>query len=272
MARDLMAAVAERVLVSAGDIGGLLTPGGPPARLAAEMNLTAPETVLQVHRNHLAAGAELLLTNSGDAHPQNLQRLGLLEQGSIIWCEAVRLCREAAGPTALVAATVGPAPDDSLSDMPGSSASPAALSLRPQLEAMLGTAVDLVLLRGYLSPAEAEAAVRAVREVDASVPIVLLMRADAGSQAGVAGRLAQLPVQVMGVSGGGLEQSTAALQQMSALSGVPLMAELGPVGLTPAQAGQQAARLIAYGARIVGCCCATPDHILQIARAAAAGA
>jgi 5-methyltetrahydrofolate--homocysteine methyltransferase len=289
MRRDLLEAIADRVLVCEGAMGSMLTSRGVSVRNSAEANLTHPETVAAVHRAYQAAGAVVFQTNTFAANPHMLARVGLLPQASDIWSAAVRLCREAAGPNAYVAANGGPTGSllEPLGDL---SADEARAAFRRQFEVLLSPLVDFVLLESFESLEEAELAVAAVRELDGAIPVAVTVtfstptgRTSMGVDGtAVARRLGACNVQMLGANCGTPEALELGFGELSAATDRPLMAKpnAGVPALiqgetvfdgTPAAMGEQAARLIARGARLVGGCCgSTPAHIAQVARAASA--
>ena len=73
-----------------------------------ELNLSRPELVRQIHEEYVAAGAEILETNTFGANPVKLSSYGLDARTEEINRKAVALAREAAGRRARVAGAVGP--------------------------------------------------------------------------------------------------------------------------------------------------------------------
>jgi 5-methyltetrahydrofolate--homocysteine methyltransferase len=71
-------------------------------------NVTHPERVRAVHQAYVAAGAEVLLTNTFQANPRALRRHGLEDRLEEIGRAAVELARAAAGPGRFVLVSVGP--------------------------------------------------------------------------------------------------------------------------------------------------------------------
>lgn len=99
----------ERVLLLDGAWGteffqrGLM-PGSSPD----EWNLTHPEIVQEITRDYLAAGAQVILTNTFGANRFRLEPHGLSDHATEINRKAAALAREAIGNTALVAGDIGP--------------------------------------------------------------------------------------------------------------------------------------------------------------------
>src|SRR5512138_2310316 len=75
------------------------------------LNLTRPELVADIHRAYLAAGAEILETNTFGANPWKLADNGLAGEVREINTAGARLARqavEASGRVAFVAGSIGP--------------------------------------------------------------------------------------------------------------------------------------------------------------------
>src|SRR5262245_28332145 len=87
------------VLLMDGALATELFRAGLPAEAGAveRANLTELRRILDVHRASVAAGAEVLLTNTFQAHPALLARHGLGERAEEVVGAAVRLARQAAG-------------------------------------------------------------------------------------------------------------------------------------------------------------------------------
>src|SRR5687768_15006433 len=73
-----------------------------------ELNLRNPEIVLEVHRQYVKAGAEILETNTYGANRVKLQSFGIAEELREINVRAAEIARTAAGDSAYVAGAIGP--------------------------------------------------------------------------------------------------------------------------------------------------------------------
>ena len=91
--------------------------GCPPHRrrcrlaLPEEANLVSPESVVAVHASYIAAGAELIETNTFGANRRKLATRGLDHELEAINSAGVRLAREArevSGRDVMIAGSIGP--------------------------------------------------------------------------------------------------------------------------------------------------------------------
>src|SRR6058998_2228155 len=127
-----------------------------------EANLTRPDLVLGIHRDYLAAGAQIIESNTFGANRELLSRYGAQDRLKEINCAGVRLARQAAGDDAFVAGAVGPS-----GLMVGALAEDRLASLlatfKEQIEALLEEGVDLLVLETFYSAREMEAALTGAR-------------------------------------------------------------------------------------------------------------
>ena len=269
-------------------MGALLAGAVPRLRCPEEANLRAPESVVAVHASYIAAGAELIETNSFGANRRKLMRHLLEEDFELINSTAVRLAREArevAGREVWIAGSIGPLGELEVFDPVGHAA-----AYVEQAQVLEGRGVDLFMIETFFDLDELVVAVEAVREAS-SLPIVALLTFDEEAEiaggvgaAEAARRLGELDVAAVGTNHGAGPH--AALTAVAAMEGCGLpLAALPNVGLaslsggrvifphaTPDYFGEFAAQAVALGARIVGGCCGTtPAQIEAIRDALATG-
>jgi len=286
--KQMLQQIDERVLVCEGAMGTMLTAKGISYRNTAEVNLTHPEVVAEIHHEYQQAGAEVFQTNTFAANLGMLRRAGLAEQAASIQTAAVHILREAVGQDAYVAAGAGPT-GELIEPLGELSRDEAVAIYRQQFEVMLATGmVDFVLLETFEDMGELQAAIRGVREVDPNIVIaatISFSMANGRTMMGVSGaeaarQLAAEGMDIIGANCGDLDGLMVAVREMCQVVDRPIMvqANAGQPQLvdgeavfrgTPQESGQLAAQLIACGVRLVGGCCGTtPDHIREIARAA----
>src|ERR687892_1710910 len=95
MSRLLARLEEERVLVSDGGTGALLTAAVPRLRCPEEANVRAPEAVIAVHQGFIRAGARLIETNTFGANRRKLSAQFLDDRLEEIVERGVKLAREA---------------------------------------------------------------------------------------------------------------------------------------------------------------------------------
>ena len=260
-------------------MGALISGAVRALRCPEEANLRSPESVVAVHTGYIAAGAELIETNTFGANRRKLARALLEDSFEEINSAGVRLAREArevAGRDVFVAGSIGPLGELEVFDRAEHGPLYAA-----QASVLEGRGVDLFMVETFFDLDELVVAVEAVRSVS-SLPIVALLTFDdeaevtGGVDAAAAGRrLAELGVAAIGTNhGAGPTVALRALRGMRE-TGLPLAA-LPNIGLaslaggrivyphaTPDYFAEFAVQAVALGARIVGGCCGTTPAQIQ---------
>src|SRR5262245_44552927 len=107
--RDFVSAMDQRILVCDGAMGTMLYSKGVfISRCFDELNISSPQLVLDVHRDYLKAGADVIETNTFGANRTKLLSHGITEELREINLRGARIAREAAGDAAFVAGAMGP--------------------------------------------------------------------------------------------------------------------------------------------------------------------
>jgi len=275
-----------RVLVCDGAMGTMLHSAGVPLdRSLSGLNLARPDLVRDLHAAYLAAGADIVQTNTFDANRPRLARVGL--QGSVaeINIAGARLAREAireSGSAALVAGSVGPVMSAAAPRIPHADREPI---LREQI-AILASWVDLIILETF-GDAEslAQAASVALDECDLPVIAQLTFGDDGRTLGGEEPRAAAAALAALNVTaiGANCTVGPTTLQDVVAelAAGAALPVSVQPNAGVPRRLGRQlryasntdyfaeaSRRFVASGATLVGGCCGTtPAHIRAIAHA-----
>ncbi|HSM32868.1 MAG TPA: bifunctional homocysteine S-methyltransferase/methylenetetrahydrofolate reductase [Anaerolineae bacterium] len=276
--------VAERPLLLDGAMGTLLYSRGIPQRASIdELVLSRPEVVGAVHREYIAAGADIIETDSFSASRIHLAPLGLADRTGLINRRAAQLAREArevAGKDVLVAGSIGPV--SSPLHGPGHvSPEAAASAVSEQLESLLEGGIDLVQLETTSDLAHLLAAVEAARRLS-DLPLVASMTfgedlnmADGSEPAAAARALLAAGVDVIGVNcGSGPIGAIDVLERLAPVAGDTPLLTMPNAGLSgrvggefvwaaePAYFAAEVPRFLAAGARLIGGCCGTtPAHI-----------
>lgn len=286
MPREFRDLLAERVVLFDGATGTRLYEMGIFInRCFDELNLSAPEIVEEVHRGYVAAGVDVIETNTFGANGVKLERHGLGGDVEAINRAGAAIARRAAGEDVLVAGAVGPL-GIRIEPWGPTSIEEAAAIFALQAAALAEGGVDLFSVETFYDLAEIEAAVRGIRSVS-GLPIVAQMTLDddgtslEGVQPEVFGpRLERLPVEVLGVNCSvGPAAMLGAVERLLAVVSRPVAAQPNagkPRAIdnrniylcSPEYMATFARRFIEAGARVVGGCCGTtPEHMKAIRRA-----
>ncbi|GAM10514.1 methionine synthase [Geobacter sp. OR-1] len=286
----LLNAIKDRVLVLDGAMGTLLQERGlKPGQSPEEMNLNMPDIVAGVHREYMQAGADIIVTNSFGGSREKLSHFGLQDRLKEINSAAVKIAREVAGNAAYVGASIGPTGRfvEPVGDM---SFDQMAAVFREQASALIEAGADLITFETFLDIKELRAAVIAVRELSASIPIVAMMTFDdngrsvlGSSPEAVAITLEAVGADIIGSNCGlGVEGIYNILAAMRKVTGLPLIAQANAglpqlkdgVTVFPASPEEMTFyhdRFLDLGVRIIGGCCGTTPNHIRVMKDALAG-
>ncbi len=103
----------ERPTVYDGSKGTYLAPemakaGKEPSDISEWLNLLAPETVARCHREYIAAGSQVIETNTFNGNRFRLAKYGLGDRVHEVNFAAANIARETAGSNVSVAGKLGP--------------------------------------------------------------------------------------------------------------------------------------------------------------------
>ena len=282
-----MQAVSERVLVLDGAMGTMLQERGLKAgQSPEEMNLTAPEVVAGVHAAYLQAGADIIVTNTFGGSSAKLDHYGLGDQVASINRTAVRLAREVAGEEAYVAGSIGPT-GRFLEPVGDLGFDEAVAIFGEQAKALIEAGCELITLETFLDIKEIRAAVIAIRELSAEIPVIAMLTFEEKGRSvlGSPPEAAAITLEAVGASmigsncGLGVDGIYEILRAMRRVTSLPLICQAN-AGLpilkdgvtlfpgTPTEMTAYHDRLIELGVRVIGGCCGTtPGHIAAMKQA-----
>jgi homocysteine S-methyltransferase len=283
-AQEFRDQLASRVIVADGAMGTMLYSRGVFInRCFDELNLSAPDTVRQIHQEYAKAGAEILETNTFGATRQRLGAFGFAEKLKAINLAGVRLARDAAN-GAYVAGAVGPL-NLRIEPLGPTSFAEARAAFREQIDALLEGGVDLLIFETFGNLDELREAVMAARDASGGdVPMVAQVTIDdfgylpGGTDTETFTReMNSWPVDAIGLNCSVGPKATLetvermmeyATKPLSAMpnAGLPMRVEGRNMYLcSPEYMAQYARRLLWAGVKIIGGCCGTtPDHIKLI--------
>jgi len=267
-----------------------------PVEIPDALNLAEPETVRAVAAAYVAAGADIVLTNTFGANPWRLGAAGLGEKLAEINRTGARLSREAAaadaaGREVLVFGSIGPA--GKMLMMGEVTPEELLAGYGEQAAALAAGGADALVLETFGDLEELRAALEAARK-RTDLPVIASLSYDAGSE--------EEPATMMGVPPAAAAEALGALGDVkpdgigaNCGRGAEAYLEVcrryaaawsGPVWIkpnaglpevvggktvyrqTPEEFAAAAQRLGAAGAAIIGGCCGTtPGHIRALAKA-----
>jgi 5-methyltetrahydrofolate--homocysteine methyltransferase len=285
----------RRLLVSDGGWGTQLQSRGlEPGDCPELWNLTRPEEVRAVASGYVAAGSDLILTNTFGGSPLMLRRHGLEPRTEELNAAGARISLEAArGTPVLVACSIGPTGE---LPAPLGAASEGELeeAFRRQLRSLFQAGVRIVCVETMIDLTEASCAVRAARRAAAELGVEVEVMATltygptpngyrTAMGAGIPETVAALTragADVLGSNcGNGIEQMLPITAAFRGLTPLPLLIQAN-AGLPVLEKGRTVFRqspedmarhvpgLAHAGASIIGGCCGTgPAHIAAIREA-----
>ena len=269
----------KRLLFFDGAMGTMLQDNGlMPGELPELWNLTRPEIIRNIHRQYLAAGADLLKANTFGANGVKLRSCGHTVEEIVT--AGVRLAKEAAaGGPALVAMDIGPT--GKLMKPLGDLGFEQAYKIFKEM-AVAGekAGADFILIETMSDTYECKAAVLAAKE-NTGLPVFATLIFDGsgklltgGDVPAAAALLEGLGVDAMGFNCGlGPDQMKQLLPQLTRCCSVPIIVNpnaglprsVGGNTVFDVEPGEFAASMeeIARGGAwmIGGCCGTTPGHI-----------
>jgi methionine synthase I (cobalamin-dependent)/5,10-methylenetetrahydrofolate reductase len=279
--------------------GPLLCDGGMGTELHArgvsydhcfeQLNLTSPELIKTIHLDYIAAGAQVIETNTFGANRYRLAEHGLeyaVRDINRAGAKIAREVRELSELPIFLAGNIGPL-GSPLAPLGRIEPADARVAFLEQTEALLQSGVDLLLLETFSDMAEMREALRAVRSIT-DLPVVALMTfGDDGTIASgeeplaVGKTLQELGADVVGVNcalgpasmfdvvaamGRGTTEDTFVAAQPNA--GLPKRVGNRFMYLaTPEYFAESTRRFLDAGVRLIGGCCGTtPQHIAAMSK------
>jgi homocysteine S-methyltransferase len=250
-----------------------------------ELNLRSPEIVLEVHKQYVRAGAEVLETNTYGANRVKLRTFGIEDDLRDINLRAVELARKAAGDSVYVAGAIGPL-GIRIEPYGPTALEEAREFFREQATALRDGGVDLFILETMSNIAEIEQGLLAIREV-CTLPVIAQMTIGndgltiyGDTPRTIAERLDRAGADVIGLNCSvGPDVMLDAVEEISSVTAKKISCQPN-AGLPREVGGRQmymaspdymakyAKRLIHKGVKFLGGCCGTtPEHIKMMADA-----
>ncbi len=280
---------ARKLLVADGATGTNLISRGLPTGLTPESwVMEKPEQVIQLHKEFIQSGANIILTSTFSATPLRLKGTALEGKSDAVNHKAVELARKAVGNQLVyIAGSLGPVgklikPLGPLDLLEVKSA------YAEQAKALTEAGVDMLVIETQFDLGEVKAAIQGVRE-HSDLPLVVSISYDRGKRTmmgvspGQAAReLESLPIDMIGINcGHSLEENFQNLVELRQATHRPIwfkpnagLPHLDSSGMTaydttPQAMGALVPSWLEAGAQVVGGCCGTsPAHLSEIAKQA----
>ena len=276
---------------------GVCLPSHRDSIWSAMALIEAPETVVEVHRAYIDAGADVITANNYAVTPQLLAREGLEQRLDELTLCAVELAEEArrdSTHTVRLAASLPPLETSYRADLVGTNE--VILADYRRLVELLAPRVDILLIETMSCAREALAALTAARDSDCELWVSFTLQ---GNRPGLLpggetledalDALAALPLDALLVNCCGANLATCALPTLASRAAgrgcafgayanadeVVLDGEYDPTDperverrpLDPAGYASHARRWLEAGATILGGCCDTrPAHVARLTR------
>jgi 5-methyltetrahydrofolate--homocysteine methyltransferase len=282
MSKRFLTSLGQEVLIIDGAMGTMLLQQGLGEAKCPELaNVDAPTAVARIHEAYVAAGAQLVETNTFGASPIRLARYGLADRASEINRRGVEIARQVVGERAMVLGAIGPL-GELLEPYGDLSTQTARSAFTVQAEAFALAGVDACVVETMADLAEASLAVEAA--VACGLPVIAQMSYEASGRTfmGVepsqaARQLAEAGACVIGANCSvGPEQMLTVVKTLRNCTALPISAvpnaglptiEDGVTRwpLEPAGFAAWGLRLVEAGASLIGGCCGTtPQHIAAL--------
>ncbi|MDO9547959.1 MAG: homocysteine S-methyltransferase family protein, partial [Candidatus Marinimicrobia bacterium] len=148
-----------------GAMGSMLMSRGMPAGMASEMmNIQKPDMVLDIHKAYLAAGSDVITTNTFGGSPIKMKAAGIEHLTEDANKMAVRIARQAVSAGQYVAGDIGPM-GDMLEPLGLISKNDAMQNFARQAKILADGGVDLFIVETMFDINESLAAIRGIRSV-----------------------------------------------------------------------------------------------------------
>jgi 5-methyltetrahydrofolate--homocysteine methyltransferase len=283
---------AGEILISDGAMGTFLQAKGlQPGESPEAWAISHPEAVKSIAEAYIAAGSDIVETDSFGGTTYKQREFGLAEQVDAFNTASVRLAKDAMGEKGYVAASVGPT--GQIIEDEGGDVTEEDLynAFKQQAIALAAGGADAFCIETMSSISEAVQAIKAAKE-NTKLPVIVTFTFEPGAHGyrtmmGVTpSRAAEEAVEagadVIGANcGNGIANMIEITKELHAAApktpiliqanaGMPVFEDGQTVFKeTPSMMAARVKELIAAGANIIGGCCGTtPEHISAMAHAA----
>ena len=284
MTKEEFQKLTEKVTLLDGATGSNLFVMGMPRGICSEEWILDHEDVLiQLQREYVEAGSQILCAPTFGANRFNLSSYGLGAHVEEMNHELVKISKKAVDKNAYVAGDIT-AIVKMIGMSPDATYEKAMERYKEQIRYLVDAGTDVILMETMTSMDEAMAALEAAQEV-CDLPVLCSMTIDADGSIYAGGHIfeAAETLQAMGADAVGINCSVGPEQLVSIVeglnkiltvpmivkpnAGMPKISDTGEASydMTPERFGISMKGLLEKGAKIVGGCCGTtPDYIREL--------
>lgn len=284
MTKEEFQKLTEKVTLLDGATGSNLFVMGMPRGICSEEWILDHEDVLiQLQREYVEAGSQILCAPTFGANRFNLSSYGLGAHVEEMNHELVKISKKAVDKNAYVAGDIT-AIVKMIGMSPDATYEKAMERYKEQIRYLVDAGVDVILMETMTSMDEAMAALEAAQEV-CNLPVLCSMTIDADGSIYAGGHIfeAAETLQAMGADAVGINCSVGPEQLVSIVeglnkiltvpmivkpnAGMPKILDTGEASydMTPERFGISMKGLLEKGAKIVGGCCGTtPKYIREL--------
>ncbi|MDP8263740.1 MAG: homocysteine S-methyltransferase family protein [Candidatus Ancaeobacter aquaticus] len=283
---NILQVLKKKILVYDGALGTMLQEKGALAgvRSPEEVNLISPDTLRDIHREYIDAGADVIETNTFGVSSIKLKEFGLEDKMTEIIKKGIQIAVDAASGKAYVAASIGPLPKQ-LEPLGELTFDQAYTLFAEQVKVIADTGADLILIETMSDIKETKAAVIAAKE-HSSLPVQVQMTFDKGKWT-LSGTPPEVAAVVLGACGAdiigvncssGPEELLYTVEMLGRYfdgyisvlpnAGLPELVDGKTIfRATPEYMAEYAIKFAERGVNLIGGCCGTtPDHIRACAQ------
>ena len=278
------------IIIGDGAMGTMLLRRGLKTGECPErMTLERPEVLEEIATLYLAAGAEIIETNTFGGSPLKLQPYGLDGETEEINRRAVAAVRRSIDDKAYLSASCGPS-GRMLEPYGDTSEELVFESFQQQARAIISEGVDMVCVETMTDLTEATLAVKAVKSISPSIPVCATMTFDQtpggfftlmGTSIDHAVKgLTEAGAEIIGSNcGSGIEKMIGIAKAFLAKTNLPIIIQsnagipalrddIATYPDSPEFMADRSIALMKLGVKIIGGCCGTtPEHIAALKRA-----
>lgn len=266
-----------------GGLGTMLQAAGLPTGYCPELwNIEQPQTLIDIHRQYVLAGSNMITTNTFGANRIKLSHYKLQDKVAHLNTAAVHAARSAGGPNTQIAGSVGPTGKfiTPLGDQPFEKTIDVYYE---QIKSLDNAGIDMVIIETIIDMQEMRAALLAAKAAT-NKPIICQFSfgADGRTVTGTDPATAAITLSALGASVVGAncslgpEQLLDVVAKLARATDLPIIIQPNAgmprlengqtvFPMTPEQMAEWAPKLVAAGASYIGACCgSTPAHIKAI--------